>query len=442
MNDRLRKIAKLAVPAVVTNVTTPLLALCDVAVTGHMGNAVYLAAIAVGGTMFNMLYWLFGFLRMGASGTTAQALGAKDRVGVKAIFCRGLVLAIAGGLLLIAFHKPLSGLILSVIDATGSTRALATDYFNICIWGAPAMLGTFSLTGWLLGMQNSRIPMWVSIIINVLNISISLTLVYGFGMGIEGVATGTLSAQWAGFIITLAAALHKYGMPRVGWQKIFDRNEMRKFFRINSDIFLRTVCLVAITIWFTRIGAIQGNVMLAVNTLLMQLFTIFSYMMDGIAFAGEALCGLNKGARDYTELHRTVKTLSLLGLICSAIFTLIYFLFGDSFLSLLSSDKEVVSRSHEFFYWAVSIPLVSVMAFVMDGVMIGLTRTRAMLASMIVGAGVYFGLYFWLFPLLGNHGLWIAFLSYLFVRGLMLTVLYLYSERYASHASASSSYHS
>ncbi len=441
MSDRLRKIAALAVPAVVTNITTPLLALCDVAVTGHMGNAVYIAAIAVGGTMFNMLYWLFGFLRMGASGTTAQAFGAKDMEGVKAIFCRGLLLAMAGGLLLIAFHKPLSAIILSIIDTSGITRELATTYFNICIWGAPAMLGTFSLTGWLLGMQNSRIPMWVSIIINVLNISLSLTLVYGFGMGIEGVATGTLSAQWAGFLITLVSALHKYGKPHVKWHRVMSRNELRKFFRINSDIFLRTVCLVTITLWFTRVGAIQGNVMLAVNTLLMQLFTIFSYMMDGIAFAGEALCGLHKGAGNSTELHRTVKSLTLLGLVSSAIFTMVYFLFGDSFLALLSSDREVISRSHEFFYWAVSIPLVSVMAFVMDGVMIGLTKTRAMLMSMVIGGAVYFGLYFWLFPRLGNHGLWIAFLSYLLVRGITLTALYLYSERYASHASASSSYH-
>jgi len=442
MNNRLRKISALAVPAVVTNITTPLLALCDVAITGHMGGAVYIAAISVGGTMFNMLYWLFGFLRMGASGTTAQALGAGDKEGTDAIFCRGLLLATFAGVMMIVLRHPLSEIILSMVDTSGLTSELAETYFNICIWGAPAVLGTFTLTGWLLGMQNSRIPMWVSIFINVFNITMSLTLVYALDMGIKGVAIGTLSAQWAGFLVSLQASLKKYGLPKAGWQRIIDRKELGKFFRINSDIFLRTVCLVAITLWFTRVGASQGNIMLAVNTLLMQLFTIFSYMMDGIAFAGEALCGLYSGAKATTELDKTVKTLTLLGIACSVIFTVAYFAFGNSFLSLLSSDKEVVHRSHEFFYWAVLIPLVSVMAFVMDGVMIGLTRTRAMLASMLLGAITFFALYFWLFPKLDNHGLWIAFLSYLFIRGITLTVSYLYSSRYASQASTSSSYHS
>lgn len=429
MSSRLRKIASLAIPAVVTNVTTPLLALCDTAIVGHMGSAVYIAAIAVGGTMFNMLYWLFGFLRMGASGTTAQALGAGDKAGVNTIFHRGLLMAAAAGVMMILLRGPLASGLLLLIDAEGETRALAATYFGICIWGAPAVLGTFALIGWLLGMQNSRIPMWVSIFINVFNIALSLTLVYGVGMGIRGVATGTLCAQWAGFLLTAGAAIRRYGRPRAAWGTVIERSGLKRFFRINTDIFLRTVCLVAITLWFTRVGATQGDVMLAVNTLLMQLFTIFSYMMDGIAFAGEALCGLNAGAGKRDELRRTVRALCLLGLVCSALFTVVYFAGGDAFLSLLSSDREVVARSEEYFGWAVSIPLVSVMAFVMDGVMIGLTRTRAMLASMAIGAAVYFTLYALLFPSMGNHGLWIAFLSYLLVRSLTLTGIYLYSSR-------------
>lgn len=425
----LRSIAALAAPAVVTNLTTPVLALCDVAIVGHMGSAVFIAAIAVGGTMFNMLYWLCGFLRMGSSGTTAQAYGAGDIEGAHAIGRRALLMALAMGLLFILFRHPLCDALMKLIDAQGATDTLASEYFLICIWGAPAVLATFVLTGWFLGMQNSRIPMWVSVFTVVFNVIVSLLLVFKFGLKIEGVAFGTLSAQWAGLIVALAACLKKYGMPRVPGRRLLDMKEISRFFRINSDIFLRTLCLVAVTMWFTRIGAMQGTVMLAVNTLLMQLFTIFSYMMDGVAFSAEALCGRFAGAGDNASLRRTVDGLMTLGFIMSVAFTLIYFIGGDEFLRLLSSDEKVVDTAKEFEGWAVSIPLLSVMAFIWDGIMIGLTRTRAMLLSMLIGAIVYFVLYFTLFPRLGNHGLWIAFLAYLFSRGTSLCFIGLHDLR-------------
>lgn len=419
----LRSIAALAAPAVVTNLTTPVLALCDVAIVGHMGNAVFIAAIAVGGTMFNMLYWLCGFLRMGSSGTTAQAYGAGDIEGAHVIGRRALLLALAMGLVFILLRYPLCEALMKLIDAQGATDEMASQYFLICIWGAPAVLSTFVLTGWFLGMQNSRIPMWVSVFTVLFNILVSVVLVFRAGLKIEGVAYGTLSAQWAGLIVAFIAYLKRYGMPRVDMRRFFDMSEISRFFRINSDIFLRTLCLVAVTMWFTRIGAMQGTVMLAVNTLLMQLFTIFSYMMDGIAFSAEALCGRYSGAGDNAALKRTVNGLMTLGAIFSVAFTLVYFFGGDAFLSILSSNHEVVNRAGEYEGWAVSIPVVSVMAFVWDGIMIGLTRTRAMLLSMLIGAIIYFGLYFMLFPHIGNHGLWIAFLSYLFARGLTLYII-------------------
>lgn len=416
----LKSIFALSIPAIITNVTTPLLALCDVAIVGHMGSAVYIAAIAVGGTMFNMLYWLCGFLRMGSSGMTAQAFGAGDMTQIHAIGRRGMILAFIIGSIFILLKAPLADVALQLIDASGPTRDMALRYFNICIWGAPAVLGTFVLTGWLLGMQDSRLPMIISIFINLLNIGVSLTLVYGLEMKIAGVAFGTLTAQWAGFIIGLTAAVKRHGLRSVDRHILLDRSEIKRFFRINTDIFLRTLCLVAVTLWFTRIGAMQGTVMLAVNTLLMQLFTIFSYMMDGIAFAGEALCGRYLGAADYDGLKRTVRALMLIGLMGAALFTSAYLLGGDTFIGLLSSDVEVTMRSREYFVWAASIPAVSFMAFVWDGVMIGLTRTRAMLGSMIAGGATFFICYALLFPRLHNHGLWIAFLSYLLVRGIFL----------------------
>lgn len=418
----LRSIAALSLPAVVTNITTPLLALCDVAIVGHMGSAVYIAAIAVGGTMFNMLYWLCGFLRMGSSGTTAQAFGAGNMLQVHAIVRRAMAIAFFIAMAFIIFRHPIATLLLDFIDAEPAAREMAMEYFGICIWGAPAVLGTFALTGWFIGLQNSRIPMWISIFINVFNIVVSLTLVYAAGLKISGVAFGTLSAQWGGFLLGLAVGLRKYGLVRVGVKLLLAWDDLRTFLRINSDIFLRTFCLVAVTLWFTRVGAMQGTVMLAVNTLLMQFFTIFSYMMDGLAFAGEALCGRYLGADDRPRLRQTVRGLTVVGAVASLIFTIVYFAGGDAFLVLLSSEGAIVASSKEFFGWAVAIPLLSFMAFVGDGVMIGMTRTRAMLASMVVGAAVYFLLYLFLFPRIGNHGLWIAFLAYLLSRGIVLGV--------------------
>ena len=418
----LRSIAALSLPAVVTNITTPLLALCDVAIVGHMGSAVYIAAIAVGGTMFNMLYWLCGFLRMGSSGTTAQAFGAGNMLQVHAIVRRAMAIAFFIAMAFIIFRRPIATLLLDFIDAESAAREMALEYFSICIWGAPAVLGTFALTGWFIGLQNSRIPMWISIFINVFNIVVSLTLVYGVGLKISGVAVGTLSAQWGGFLLGLAVGLRKYGLAREGVKLLRAWDDLRIFLRINSDIFLRTFCLVAVTLWFTRVGAMQGTVMLAVNTLLMQFFTIFSYMMDGLAFAGEALCGRYLGADDRPRLRQTVRGLTVVGAVASLIFTIVYFAGGDAFLILLSSEGGIVESSKEFFGWAVAIPLLSFMAFVGDGVMIGMTRTRAMLASMVVGAAVYFLLYLFLFPRIGNHGLWIAFLAYLLSRGIVLGV--------------------
>lgn len=413
----------LSVPAVITNVTTPLLALCDVAIVGHMGGATYIAAIAVGGTMFNMLYWLCGFLRMGSSGTTAQALGAGNMAEAYAICFRGLVMASIMGMLFILVRYPLCEVFLNFIGPDRATDALVTEYFHILIWGAPAMLATYVFTGWFLGMQDSRTPMWISILINVVNIASSLCFVYVFDLGIEGVALGTLCAQWTGALTAASAMFKKFGWHRTDRATLLRPEAIRRFFRINSDIFLRTLCLVAVTVWFTRTGASQGTLMLAVNTLLMQLFTIFSYMMDGVAYAGEALCGKYLGAGDRAGLNRTIRALLRTGLVGSVVFTVAYFVGGDAFLHMLSDDAEVVNRSREYFGWALSIPLIGFAAFVWDGVMIGITRTRAMLVSMAVGASMFFGLYFILFPSMGNHGLWVAFLSYLLCRGVTLWIV-------------------
>ena len=418
-----KEILAIAVPAIISNITTPLLGLVDVAITGRIGAAVYIGAIAVGGTMFNMLYWLFGFLRMGSSGLTAQAYGASDARGQALVLWRALLVGALAGMVMIGLSQPLCSVVLGFMDADGATASLAASYFRICIWGAPAVMCTYALSGWFLGMQDSRMLMVTSIVINVVNIAVSLAFVYGLGWQIEGVACGTLVAQWTGFATGLWL-LRRYRVGRPDWRQTARGSELRRFFKVNADMMLRTACLIAVTVWFTKTGASQGAVILAVNTLLMQLFLLFSYMMDGFAFAGEALAGRYVGARDFASLHRCVRRLFVWGGIWAILFTALYFFGGEGFLGLLSSDSDVIAASRDYYLWAVSVPLAGFAAFAWDGVFIGATLTRQLLLSMAAAMAAFFILYFSLFNIMGNHALWLAFTVYLFLRGFIQTILY------------------
>lgn len=418
-----RDILNIAVPSIVANITTPLLGLVDMAIVGHMGSAVYMAAIALGGTMFSMIYWVFAFLRMGTSGMTAQAVGAGDVAQRDASLFRAMSVAMGMGLLLIVLQLPLCGMMLHFFGGEDEAAVMAARYFDVLIYGAPATLGLYVVNGWMIGVQNSRLTMWTSLIINVVNIGASLTLVYLLHLGIEGVASGTLIAQWTGFVAG-CLMIRRY-RPRLGSSGgLFERDKLRRFFSVNTDIFLRTLCLVAVTVWFTRAGARQGDVILSVNALLMQLFILFSYMMDGFAFAGEALVGKLTGAGDVMQKRAMVRRLFVIGGAVSLTFTLAYAIFGDDILGLLSSDASVIEMSRDYMLWGVTIPLAGVSAFIWDGVFIGETRTRQMLLSMGVAMVVFFAVYFTLYPLWGNHALWLAFILYLAVRGAVQTVFY------------------
>lgn len=425
--DLLKKIAAISWPAIVINITTPLLAISDITIAGHLGSAVFIAAIAVGSTLFNMLYWLLGFLRMGTTGLTAQAYGARDTAETVLIPLRALGIALITGVALIALQGPLCPALLSLLDAEGATRVLAGEYFDICIWGAPAMLGTFVLTGWFVGMQDSRTPMWISIGMDLLNIAVSVTLAIGFGMGVKGIATGTLCSQWSGFIVSgwiFARRRSGYDKHEISLRDFAHAGKISRLLRINADIFLRTLCLVAVTMWFTRTGASQGPTMLAVNALLMQMFTLFSFFCDGIAFAAEALCGKHRGEGDEKRLGTAVRSILTVALITALIFSATYLLLGRDFLRLLSDDTEVVNLAGEYYLWVVFIPLAGFAAFIWDGVCIGLTHTRSMLVSMALAVATFFACYGIAFPHMHNHGLWLAFIMYLAVRGLSLTLIW------------------
>ena len=420
MDRRNKDILRIALPAIVSNITVPLLGLVDVAIVGHLGAAAYIGAIAVGGMTFNVMYWIFGFLRMGTSGMTSQALGRRDLGESARVLVRSLGIAFAIALALVVLQVPLLRLAMWVMHPTAEVARLASTYYNILIWGAPAMLGLFGLTGWCIGMQNSRIPMAVAITQNVVNIAASLMLVYGFGLKVEGVAAGTLIAQYSGFLMSLLLCAKAYGRLRrhFSWQGVWRRSAMAHFFGVNRDIFFRTLCMVSVMLFFTSAGSWQGDVVLAVNTLLMQLYLLFSYVMDGFAYAGEAMSGKYYGARNGAAFADTVRKLFLWGLGMALGFTAAYASGGDAFLRLLTDEPSVVAAAGEYWYWALAIPLAGMAAFVWDGVFIGITATRGMLLSMFAAAVTFFVLYYTLRGPMGNHGLWLAFIAYMAVRGL------------------------
>jgi len=442
MNNIDRQILQIAWPAIVTNITVPLLGLVDSAIVGHMGSPAYIGAVAVGAMMFNLVYWVFAFLRMGTSGLTAQAYGRHDSGAMAALLRQSLTVALTTSAVLLVMQWPLREFLLWFIGPTSDVRPLAATYYNIVVWGAPASLSLFSLTGWFIGMQDTRSPMMVSIVQNVTNIIASLLLVYVLGMKIEGVALGTVIAQYVGLLLAIVLKRKNYGK---GLSLNVEKNTQNTsvpaeeasaettekpktsaadFFRVNRDIMLRTLCLVSVNLYFTAAGARQGATILAVNALLMQLYLLFSYILDGFAYAGEALGGRYWGAADHEKFRQVVSRLFRWGWGMTALFTVVYVAGGLPFLHLLTNEPAVVLAAADYMPWAWLVPLAGVAAFVWDGIYIGITATRGMLLSCFTAAVVFFAAVFLLMGPFGNHGLWIAMLLFLVVRGLAQTVLF------------------
>ena len=433
MNNRDHQILKIALPAIVTNITVPLLGLVDTAIVGHMGSAAYIGAIAVGSMIFNLVYWLFGFLRMGTSGMTAQARGRRDMAEAAGILSRSMKVAAIVAVLMMLLQWPLYRLMLWLIAPTDDVVPWVDVYFRIVVWGAPAMLSLYSLSGWYIGMQNTRIPMVVSILQNVVNIVASLLFVYGWGMQVEGVALGTVVAQYAGFLVALAFLWRYYRKVLAGrimgsvlmiqFSKKMVSRRTDPMIHVNRDIFLRTLCLVAVNLYFTSAGARQGAAILAVNTLLMQLYLLFSYVMDGFAYAGEALGGRYWGARDWAAYKDVVRRLFGWGAMMTTLFTCIYIIGGMPFLRLLTDEPQVVEASQAYVWWAYLVPAAGVAAFIWDGLFIGTTQTRGMLISSAVAAILFFVTATITMNRMGNHGLWLSMILYLLTRGIVQTIL-------------------
>lgn len=420
-----KQILRLAIPNIITNITVPLLGMVDTAIVGHLNNGDgidYIGAIAVGTMIFNIIYWNFGFLRMGTSGFTAQAYGSKDVQEQANILLRASFIAIAAAFLLIVFQKPIGKLSLMLIEDKNSVGALALSYFSIRIWAAPATLGMYALKGWFIGMQDSKNPMWISIIINILNIAFSFILVFYCNMSIKGVALGTVIAQYGGLITTIIIWRKKYGniTKYFNLKKALSLEKMKLFFKVNSDIFLRTLCLIIVTSYFTIASTKMPYPTLAMNTLLMQFFTLFSYFMDGFAYAAESLCGKAKGENNYNLLKNYVKRFLLWGSAISILFIIIYAIFGENILMIFTDNKDVLEYSKKFLYWILLIPITGFIAFLYDGILIGLTESVIMRNAIFISTLLFFLIYFTLTPLIGNNALWLAFLIYLSGRSLLM----------------------
>lgn len=430
-----KEILSLAIPSIVTNITVPLLGLVDVAIVGHMGDASYIGAIAVGTMMMNVICWLFGFLRMGTSGMTSQAYGRGDSKEAATVLFQAIALGAAIGILFVLFQPLLLRLFLFFMRPSDEIRAFASVYFHVCVFGLPAALVMYGLTGWFIGMQDTRTPMMVSIFQNIVNIMTSLLLVYVFGMKVEGVALGTLTAQYSGLLLALYILRRKYASH---YQLLFSqftlkpgdyssfsyKHTLNRFFRVNRDIFLRTLFLVAVNAAFTSVGSRQGDVILAVNTLLFQFFTLYSYIMDGFAYAGEAICGKYYGAGNAPSFHACIRRLFAWGVIMTVVYTAAYYFGANDILHVLSNEQTVIEASEPYLLWVALIPVAGMGAFIWDGVFIGITDSRGMLLSCFVAAIVFAIILSLFFTTMGNHALWLALLSYLLARGVMQTMLF------------------
>lgn len=420
-----KQILKIAVPSIVSNVTVPLLGLVDTAITGHLGAAAYLAAIAVGTSIFSVCYWVFSFLRMGTGGLTAQAFGRQSWSGCRESLRKALIIAVTAGLSIIALQTFIADFALWLMDTRGDVEQYARTYFSVLVWGAPANLALSAMNGWFIGMQDAKSPMIIAVGQNVLNIVVSSFLVIVLGWKVEGVATGTLVAQWAG---CLAACIFVVRHVRKQKAEIISDSEKtttalveniaeiswRKFFSVNKDIFLRTLCLVAVMFSFTAFGSRQGDITLAVNALLMQMFLLVSYVMDGFAYAGEALGGSYMGANDADGFSRLVKRLFVWGGAMSLLFSVLFVVAGDGIVWVLT-DNEAVREGAKPYLWAtIIIPLVSIGAFIYDGLFIGTTSTQEMLISIAIATAAYFAI---ALTTSSNAWLWAAFLVYLALRG-------------------------
>ena len=417
-----REILRIALPNIISNITVPIMGIAGTMIAGHLGDSVAtIGALAIGVSIFNFIYWNCSFIRMGTSGITAQAFGAGDNRTTTLMLARAITVSLVVGLIAIILQRPLGLGALAIMNG----NELVSDYFFARIWAVPAGVLLFGLNGWLTGMQNAIIPMIVAVLVNTIHVAFSIWFAFPLGMGIVGIAYASVVAQWTGVIITAAITWWHFrkSFVAIKWREVIDMQAMKEFFLINRDIIVRTLCIVATYTFFTAASARMGDDnILAVNTILLQLFTLFSYMNDGFAYAAEALTGRFIGARDVGSLRKAVRGCVIWCLVVAIIYIGVYIgWWRDLLMLFISSDAQdaevLLDYAGRYIGWIIAIPLAAAMPFVMDGIMVGATQSRIMRDSMILSTIAYFALFYAFKPIIGNNALWLAFSSYMFLRG-------------------------
>ena len=406
------------------NVTTPLLGVVATAAIGRLGDAAILGGVALAALVFDCLFWLFGFLRMGTVALTAQALGARDGEEQRAVLARGLMLAAAIGLALIALQEPLSFIIFRSMGGSETVTDAAETYFFIRLWSAPFALGNYVMLGWLVGLARPMLALAIQIIVNVLNMALTVWLVLGLDWGIAGAAFAAVVAQAVGFVIGLAMAQYvTVGRFELRLAAVFDRDKIKRMLAINRDIMIRTAALIAAFLFFMAQGARAGDVTLAANAVLHNFTLVGAFFLDGFANAAEQLCGQAIGARDRLAFGQAVKRVLAWGFVFGAAATVAFALFGAPLIDLMTASPDVRRVAHEYLWLAALAPICGVMAFGFDGIYIGATWVRDMRNLMVVAFLIYLSVW-WATQPLGNAGLWIAILSFFIARGVLQAARY------------------
>lgn len=424
-----RRILRLAIPNILSNLAIPLQGIVDTALMGHLDDEVYIGAIGLGATLFAIIYWGLGFIRMGTTGLVAQAFGRDDKNTITLTLVRALAVALfAAGLVMLFRHGIVNLAFDYMIDGEADTERLAGEYFLIRVLAAPAALSLFAFKGWFLGMQNARFPLILTLVVTLSNIVFSFWFVKGMGMTSEGVAYGTVFAQYLGLGSCLILFRLKYLSEFLFLQKIkreiLEIKALKHFFSINSDIFFRTLALTFAFTFFDIKSAEAGNTTLAVNKILNQMLFLISYGVDGFAFAAESIVGRYVGSREGDKLRRAIRLLMLWGMGLGAVFSLLYAVGGSWMLRIFTSQEHLLESANIYLPWMIVLPLLSAAAFLWDGIYIGAVATRMLLYMMLISTfAVFLPVYYISFPYWGNHGLWLAMSAFMLSRSLTLWIM-------------------
>jgi MATE family multidrug resistance protein len=420
-----KRVLGVAVPIVLANATIPILGAVDTAVVGQLGLAVPIGAVGIGAIIITAIYWLFGFLRMGTTGLTAQAIGSGDKSETSALLVRGIIIGLVAGLILIITQVPLFLGALQLSPASIEVEGLAQKYLEIRVYSAPAAIALFGITGWLIAKEKTREVLLLQLALNGINIVLDLVFVLKLGWGVEGVAIATLIAEWSGLIFGLWLAREGFNNGYwKNWVQIFDRARLVKMAKVNSDIMIRSILLEIAFVSFLFLGSSFDDATLAANQVLIQFLNITAYALDGFAFAAEALVGQALGAKNRQLFRKSVVMTSQWGVGSVILMALAFFVFGNNIINIMTTAEDVRAVSYVYLPWMVLAPLAGVAAWMLDGIFIGATRTADMRNMMFISFCIYLIALALLLPAYGNHGLWASLIIFSIARGVTLGFKY------------------